>query len=302
MPKENRRKGSLFRRSIAIASPALLFKTLERFNLMATAESSEPVGNEHSTNDDAEESTDGDDNSSRSSSISGGELAKKETKAVTTMRLGLFATLIVATLVVACSAYFVVNSKERSAFESAFDNSGLKIVEAFQSIAERKLGAIATFASMITSHALSSSSQWPLVTIPNMEAQAERIQSLAGSAKIAFAPIVEASDRLEWEDYTLNNGFDWVSESHSYLDTKQSHGNRNLYRFGRETLDESAEEKVDFSTGFSPRIYDMYNNSLAVVSGEGPWLPMWQRAPQTRNDSMAYINFDISSKFHKIQC
>ncbi len=73
--------------------------------------------------------------------------------------------------------------------------------------------SVATLAAA-TSATTGSQSPWPLVTIPNWQAQATLLANHTGSHQIGFLPLVTQSERSAWENYATQN-FDptrWLAD------------------------------------------------------------------------------------------
>lgn len=57
--------------------------------------------------------------------------------------------------------------------------------------------------SSLAVNSSSSSSAWPLVTIPNWQTQAGRLAQFTGSQQIGFLPLVQRTERDAWEQYSV---------------------------------------------------------------------------------------------------
>lgn len=235
------------------------------------------------------------------------QLAKKETRAVMWMRLGLSAILIAAALVVSMSVFFYSRNIEKQSFESAVMDSSIKIIESFQLAAELRLGAMANMAVMITSHALSTSATWPFVTVPNFEAQGWHALALMGAQGLIFSPIVAHEDRAEWENDYVPEHISWVNESKAYQESINftyvvaSPGGpgtraRNLQNASptnaeNTTTDESPPSNVpDYSLGYSKQIYAFGPQGVVVSPEKEKYMAWWQRVPGI----ISGVNMDIN--------
>lgn len=88
------------------------------------------------------------------------KIAKSETHTLTWMRMGLAAVLLGTTVLVCFALFWLVKSAEEDDFQKAFDDYSGKILEAFQEEAERRLGAVASFAASLTAHTLATNATW----------------------------------------------------------------------------------------------------------------------------------------------
>jgi class 3 adenylate cyclase len=225
------------------------------------------------------------------------KIAHRETRYVTYLRLGLLLTLFVAASIVCTTVYLFVSGGENDEFEKAFDAYSTKLTETFQSIADRRLGAIASFSTTITSFALATNSSWPFVTVPNFEAQVRHIGKLANVENIAFAPIVSAEDRQEWENvYVPQEIFKWRAESlatNMLFDLPPNVSSAEFTVAGKDNY----EGQPDFSKGYSKQIvesrYSPDGLKFYIVNGEGPFMPWWQTAPYQYGTNVGLINLDL---------
>lgn len=158
-------------------------------------------------------------------------LDAKQSRAVTWLRVGLAMVLLIATVLVSLSIYYYTSSVEQDDFENAFRDSSAKILEAFSGVAESRLGAIDTFSTSITAHAMAvtkasnGTQTWPFITVPQYQAQVDHLLSLAAVDQISFCVVVDPQDRQEWEqDFVPNNLMDWVQESIEYANYTSSGG------------------------------------------------------------------------------
>ena len=225
------------------------------------------------------------------------KIAHRETRYVTYLRLGLLLTLFVAASVVSATVYLFVSGGENDEFEKAFVSYSTKVTETFQSIADRRLGAIAAFSTTITTFAIATNSTWPFVTVPNFEAQARHIGKLANVENIGFAPIVSTEERQEWEDvYVPQNVFKWQSESlaTNALFDLPSNITSPPPIIGKQ---EYYEGQPDFSKGYSHEIvetrYTPEGVRFYIVTGEGPYMPWFQTAPFRYGSSGGIVNLDL---------
>ena len=88
------------------------------------------------------------------------KIAKSETYTLTWMRMGLAAVLLGTTVLVCFALFWLVKSAEEDDFQNAFEDYSGKILEAFQEEAERRLGAVASFAASLTAHTLATNATW----------------------------------------------------------------------------------------------------------------------------------------------
>ena len=230
------------------------------------------------------------------------KIAYRETRYVCYLRLGLILTLAVAASIVCATVYLFVSDEENDEFEQAFVAYSTKLSETFQSIADRRLGAIAAFSTTITSFALATNDSWPFVTVPHFEAQIRHIAKLANVQSIAFAPLVSAKERKEWEDvHVPQNIFKWRAESlatNLLFDPPP-----NASAPVRSVPQEPYEGQPDFSKGYSRQIFDFVvvpeGLKFFISQGEGPFMPWWQTGPYQdgRNAGQTNLDLDLDPTF-----
>jgi class 3 adenylate cyclase len=229
------------------------------------------------------------------------KIATRETRFVTYLRLGLLVILLLAAATVITTVYNLLVAQEANEFERAYVDYSSKLAEAFQSIAVRRLGAIATLSTSITSFALGTNATWPFVTFPKFEAQVRHINELAGVDTTAFAVVVEAKDRAEWEQkYVKENFFQWVEESMTINDLFNPTTNTTVPEESNSVgqILPEYEGRPDLSNGYASQIFDYIFNSEGelrpvISKGEGPFLPWWQNAPVPRSTGGESGNMNV---------
>lgn len=199
-------------------------------------------------------------------------LAQGETRAVVFLRIVTALVLVGAAVGVSLSVFLYSRSIEKETFENHFIDNAIKIVDSFKAGAERRVGAIDSLALSITSHALSSRSDfWPLVTLPDFKRRVAQTLDQADIISILFLPIVTNTTRFKWETYaTYKQG--WFLEGMSYQEELKSQ------REGSGTLDEDANLEVlaqigdDLAKDFriSPSIRRLNGLDAGPETGPGP--------------------------------
>ena len=71
-------------------------------------------------------------------------------------------------------------------------------------------------ASEVTAYAKASKSEWPFVTMPLFEVNANHARNLAGIEALGICPLVQREQREAWEAYSMKN-FGWIDESRSVV-------------------------------------------------------------------------------------
>ena len=130
----------------------------------------------------------------------------------------------------------------------------------------------------ITSHAISTNSTWPLVTLPDFERRGTATSKLAEVMSMIMAPLVTDESRSDWEAYSVDNQ-GWFAEG----------------------IEVQAQQKLEAGKEFQKKpvaeipdeIYRVSGLSAARERGPGPYLPQWQIAPVVPVPNL--VNFNLLS-------
>jgi hypothetical protein len=206
-------------------------------------------------------------------------LARRETKVVKVLRALVLALLFVTATLTSVGVYFNLSKEETKHFELAYQANAQRIVESFHDAVERRLGAINSMATAITSHALDTKRTFPFVTIPNFELRGSDLRVQADATGISWMPLVTDETRDAWEEYALINR-SRVDEA--FLeDAKQREKQDDVFGFTNTTSTRKMQQVtiLDDGTGYHPRIWSNGAVGPAGVEakGSGPYLPLWQR-------------------------
>lgn len=88
-------------------------------------------------------------------------LAKEESKKVCLLRGVLFVVLLVVAATVSAFVYWYIRENEKDDFETGFMEKGLKVVGEFKTNADRRLQAVESLATTISSSARAQNMAWP---------------------------------------------------------------------------------------------------------------------------------------------
>jgi hypothetical protein len=64
----------------------------------------------------------------------------------------------------------------------------------------------------MTSIAIFTNATWPLVTVPHIEVRTREVSLLADLDEVILVPLVNAENRLQYENYAVQNQ-GWLSQS-----------------------------------------------------------------------------------------
>jgi hypothetical protein len=211
-------------------------------------------------------------------------LARRETKVVKVLRVLVLVLLFFTATVTSVGVYFYTSNEETHHFESGYQANAQRIVESFHDAVERRLGAINSMATAITSHSLDTKQTFPVVTIPNFDIRGSDLRIQADAMSILWMPLVTDETRDAWEEYALINRSqideafledvkrrEKQDEEFDLTNSNSSTGNRMLQQSQQGTIPNDG-------TGYIPRIWS--NGGIGPpgvdAEGSGPYLPLWQ--------------------------
>lgn len=202
---------------------------------------------------------------------------EKRNRVVARVRYIVFFVLLAVTIAVSFSVYHYTKNEELDAFENHFAEQAGKVIQAFKFNAVRRLEALEAFSLQITSHAISSNSTFPFVTLPDFERHATYTLQLAEVVALLTFPIITQETRADWEAYSrANQG--WLVEG---LSIQHSAGNdedavaRLQGEFDKgEIVDEDAIDEANYQ--ISPVIYKVKPGTTEAEyeDGPGPYTPV----------------------------
>jgi hypothetical protein len=138
------------------------------------------------------------------------DLAKKETTAVFRLRLLVLLVLLLTTVGVSLTMYFITFNGQQGDFEAAFEGSAQKILETFLDIATSRLGTVASLGVSMTAYAIDQKEEWPFVTLSKFQRRAATARSQSGAVYLHTNPLVTDTTRTEWEKYVVGNASYWM--------------------------------------------------------------------------------------------
>jgi hypothetical protein len=211
-------------------------------------------------------------------------VTRRETKGVKVLRALVLVLLLVTATLASVGVYFYTSNDEKQEFKADYKANAHRIIGSFHDAVERRLGAINSMATAITSYALDTKQAFPFVTVPHFEIRGSDLRVRANTIFVQWMPLVTDETRTAWEEYTLTNRAQ-IDEAFEQ-DTKRSKiqddefGLTNSTATGRRMLQQVQKESIlDDGTGYHPRIWS--NGATSPIGdepeGSGPFLPRWQR-------------------------
>jgi hypothetical protein len=136
-------------------------------------------------------------------------IAKDYTTTLLKLRVMLWLVLGCIMVISVSGIYAYSKVKEHSVYVSEFEGFAAKVIDSFQSDAQRKLEALDSLSATATVFALDHKQAWPNVTIPHISPLLERHLTVIGAAAIHILPIVPKHGRKQWEEYAMKSS-DWM--------------------------------------------------------------------------------------------
>ena len=132
-------------------------------------------------------------------------LAVKETRAIFCLRLVVLLTLMVIGVSFALALFYHTKAAQEQEFEEQFGFYRDQVFEKFNRNIERKLNALDSLSTDMTSYAKSSGSEFPFVTVPDFEFRGANARISGDSIFIIYTPYITEALKLSWENYTAAN-------------------------------------------------------------------------------------------------
>jgi hypothetical protein len=210
-------------------------------------------------------------------------LARSETALVNVLRVLILVLLLIMATVTSAGVYFYTSNDEKLKFEVGYQANAERIIESFHDAVERRLGAINSMATSITSYSLEAKQTFPFVTIPNFDIRGSDLRVQADATSILWLPLVTDETRVAWEEYALINRSQideaFLEDVKRREKQDEEFGLTNTSSTGIRMLQPSQQEtSLDDGTGYHPKIWS--NGGIGPArdqpEGSGPYLPLWQ--------------------------
>lgn len=156
-----------------------------------------------------------------------------------------------------------------------FHDYAHELQQVSQIAATNNFATVNSMTTTITTFAMFANETWPFVTIPNFEYLGKELLDLSGAAYVGIIPFVSSSNKLRWENYSVQNQ-GWIQQG-----------------------DDRTEPGVN-ATPIIPFIFRANANSTGILPETRPpnpyYGPLWQIAPSTIAPSLVNYNaFDVES-------
>jgi class 3 adenylate cyclase len=197
-------------------------------------------------------------------------LAQKENKAVFWARFIVIVVLVTTSVAVTLVVNKKMRASQQNTFETAFESDSLKVLDSFHQSIGRMLDSGDALSIAYTSHALSSNSTFPNVTLPNYHIHTCNMRIMSEAVVFNYQPIVTDETRKGYEAYAIENRghfFDTVAKEMASIQYQDAYFNSTINR-------NLQDEPV-----FADEIYNVIPDGSNAPEGSGPYLPIWQTSP-----------------------
>ncbi|CAB9525101.1 Receptor-type guanylate cyclase gcy [Seminavis robusta] len=206
-------------------------------------------------------------------------LTRKENEAVEMWRELVTGMLVITACLVTCGSFIYLSIDETSSFKTSFNQDVVTIDDAAGDALERTISGFKSMGDKLTTHAQSSGSAWPLVTMPFFDIHGDDTRVITHVTYFSVCPIVMEPEKSAWEEYALNNQW-WLVGNQTHAHTEQEMQNLSAAVAAENSIPE-----------YIYRVED--RKPTATNVGPGPYTPRWQMSP-TPNDPVP-VNFDVVS-------
>eukprot|EP00980_Cylindrotheca_fusiformis_P005059 scaffold1072_cov124-Cylindrotheca_fusiformis.AAC.5 len=207
------------------------------------------------------------------------DVATKEEKNVFRAKILVALILLLAVCVVATITYLLVDSQERSNFESQFTGYASEVVTVSREKTSQLFNALDAFSVSVSSQAAGElalrNSSWPFYKIPDWSVRAQRLAQLTGVENpfLIFAPIVQQDERKEWEDFA-NDAYPIL-----YQDAIEKEGDKGGIT-AKEFLDKTIPFICEIEVGnLETDEFNADDFAFIPTSATGEMLPVFQQYP-----------------------
>eukprot|EP00934_Nitzschia_sp_Nitz4_P002708 Nitzschia sp. Nitz4//scaffold42_size132992//119267//129070//NITZ4_003422-RA/size132992-processed-gene-0.49-mRNA-1//-1//CDS//3329551787//2698//frame0 len=206
-----------------------------------------------------------------------------ENSRVSCTRIIMLIVLVTLATTLSIVVYHSSNKSEQNAFEYGFEVVADKLTKEFEGGAIRRLSAVESFATQISSYAQATNASWPNVALPDFERQGHYINDLADMLALVLIPIVTKENRESYEQFAVENQ-GWIQEG------------LELQGIPEEDWDHESMAIVESVLGHSPnmtipeKIFALNGTEAVEETGDGPFAPFWQLCPAV--PSVNIVNYN----------
>jgi hypothetical protein len=211
------------------------------------------------------------------------QLANRETTYIAWLRQSVTSALAVAAVVVSVSVYTRAAHAQSSHFRQSFDDAAAQLTAAAPAHVATSYAAVRALAVDVRSYAAyssngDSSSIWPAVALPDFGERAAATLEVAQAASLLFVPLVDAVALPTWEPFSVAHQ-DWLENE------ADKEASPSLWKEPAVTARRLSQE-----AGIAAHVFDFQG----AVTGDGPFMPLWQTYPQHANLT-TWVNLDLGA-------
>ena len=152
------------------------------------------------------------DESTKDSTSSHFATAKKETKAIKSVRLvSIF--FLVCVIPIAVAVFLYTKNDEMEEFESQYIEFANKVLESIGATLENSFGSLDNLATSVVAAAHAANQTFPNIRVANFGIHAAKTLSLSRAKILVMCPVVEGEEFESWSNWTLQEGRTWVDET-----------------------------------------------------------------------------------------
>ncbi|KAL3943208.1 MAG: hypothetical protein SGARI_000020 [Bacillariaceae sp.] len=273
------------------------YRFSNNIHALASSQISTSSGSSHLSDDDLEGdsldssgmSTSDSPSSTTAKTGQGKELAAKETVYVNRLRYLVLIIMVLISVGVSCTVYFLLDSTKKVALEEDYGSIKGRLNKVFKAIRNDRIAALSNLALSATSHGLDSNGEWPFVTLSSFQQRTHVIMKESFALQVSIANYVTEDVRLDYEEYIVSNAshVDWMEDAMAYhhrLGIHVDHGES----FTDEPL--HSIKQWDGNTTDAGTTPLPYQPVSGLVASKQEYLPIWETSPFLRfND----VNIDI---------
>lgn len=180
----------------------------------------------------------------------GNIIERKQSRSIICLRSLTVMTLVVAALLVCILTFYFARSAELKEFEHQYYDTVIKVDEQIKLGLQNKILAAKTLAKMYTS-LFGPQNVWPNATMPDFNQRVESLLALSNSMALSFNPIINSSNRADFEAHAALYG--------DMLQVSQLVNNYTIYRRENDTvIDDPGIEPDSIFPDVMVPVYQIY--------------------------------------------
>ena len=119
----------------------------------------------------------------------------------------------------ALGVYFYSRNVEENEFQTQYEESGRKVLEAIGTTLENSFGALDSLAVAVVASVHAKNQAFPNFLVEDFSIRAAKTLSLSKAKVLVTCPVVTSETYDEWSNWTALEGRSWVDEALSVMKT-----------------------------------------------------------------------------------